>query len=135
MGVGLKWSFQRPSPVLPLELGQAMVVSRQAPAGYSLCRDHGLAVRRPGVAAAGHRDGGSLFILQVTRICLGQVPAKGKKQDPSSHSCLPASVRGKGQVRKTRLCSAGQGARGSSGGREGRHQHHTGSGQLWGTLS
>lgn len=40
MEVGLKWGFQPPSPVLPLELRQVMVASRQAPTGYSLCRDH-----------------------------------------------------------------------------------------------
>lgn len=66
-------------------------------------------VKSPGVAAAGHADGGSLSILQVTEICLGQVPAKGTKQDPWSQSCPPASVRGKAQVRKTWLRSAGQG--------------------------
>lgn len=35
---GLKWGFQPPSPVLPLELRQAMVASRQAPTSYSFCR-------------------------------------------------------------------------------------------------
>lgn len=58
----------------------------------------------------------------------------GNKIPRPAPAFLLASIRGKGQVGRARLCSASQAVRGEFRREQGR-KHHTGSGQVWGTLS